>query len=101
MSRKGKISVENALIILRQKLVSRGVGWVVQTNLYHMVRHKHKNQLKRTRAKINLASDLLVHCESEYQPFEYWKHFNTKLFEVRISIGLVFKWSVYVLCSLY
>ena len=31
---------------------------------------------------------------SEYRPFEYWKHLNTKFFEVQKSNGLVFKWSV-------
>ena len=52
---------------------------------------------------------------SEYQPFEYQKHLNTKniwipktfeyqnhlntkLFEIWYSNGLVFKWWVYVLC---
>ena len=29
----------------------------------------------------------------------YTDHLNTNLFEVRISNGFVFKWSVYVLCS--
>ena len=32
-----------------------------------------------------------VQWGSEYQPFEYRKHLNPKLFEVRISNGLVFK----------
>ena len=36
--------------------------------------------------------------ESEYWPFKYQKHLNTELFEIWISNGLVFKWSVYVLC---
>ena len=31
----------------------------------------------------------------EYQQFEYQKHLNTELFEVLISNGLVFKWSVF------
>ena len=38
---------------------------------------------------------------SEYRPFEYRKHLNTKLFEVWISNGSVFKWSVYGLCPMY
>ena len=38
---------------------------------------------------------------SEYQPFEYWKHLNTELFEVWISNGPVFKWSVYGLCPMW
>ena len=42
---------------------------------------------------------LLSKCKCVYlaQPFEYQKHLNTKLFEVWISNGSIFKWSVYVL----
>ena len=32
---------------------------------------------------------------------EYQKHLNTELFEVRISNGLVFKWSGYGLCPMH
>ena len=35
---------------------------------------------------------------SEHQPFEYWKNLNTKLFEVRISNGWLFKW-LDVICT--
>ena len=43
----------------------------------------------------------LVQWGSEYWPFEYRKHLNTRLFEARISNGLVFKWSFhyYALCT--
>ena len=38
---------------------------------------------------------------SEYWPFDNRKHLNTKIFEVQISNGLVFKWSVCGLCPKY
>ena len=51
---------------------------------------------------------MLLICEhneiqwgSEYQPFEYRKHLNMEIFDVRISYGAEFKWSVYVLCPMY
>ena len=44
---------------------------------------------------------LRVQWRFEYRPFEYRKHLNTELFEVQISNGLVFLWSVYVLCQMY
>ena len=37
----------------------------------------------------------IVQWGSEYRPFDYRKHLNTKLLEVGISNGLVFKWVVY------
>ena len=51
----------------------------------------------------NLRVDIffLKQWGSEHHPFEYRKHLNTKLFEVRISNGSPFKWSVYVLCLMY
>ena len=33
-----------------------------------------------------------VQWVSEYQPVEHSKHLNTKVFEIRISNGSVFKW---------
>ena len=48
-----------------------------------------------------IKKKLSLQWGSEYQPFENWKHLNSKLFEVLISNGLVFKWSVYVLCPIY
>ena len=43
---------------------------------------------------------VLFQWGSEYQTFEYQKHLNTKLQKVQISKGLVFKWSVYGLCTM-
>ena len=42
-----------------------------------------------------LRKPSLLQWGSEYQPFKYWKHSNTKLFEVRISNSLVFKLLTY------
>ena len=42
-----------------------------------------------------------LHWGSENQMFEYRKHLNKELFEVQISIGLVFKGSIYVLYPKY
>ena len=36
-----------------------------------------------------------IQWEPEYRTFDYRKHLKTKIFEVQISNGLVFKWLVY------
>ena len=64
----------------------------------------HKSLWKLTNPKFGVNKNIAfegfndaieVQWGSEYQPFEYPKQLNTKLFEVLISNGLVFKWSVY------
>ena len=41
------------------------------------------------------------HSDHDYRGDLNTDHLTTKLFEVRISNGLVFKWSGYVLCPMY
>ena len=48
---------------------------------------------------VDLQRGFNIQWESEYRPFQ--KHWNTELFEFKISNGLVFKWLVYVLCPMY
>ena len=72
---------------------------------------KPKASSHGTSSSLNIICNTWVICpfsvicqlqwRSDYQPFEHRKHFNNKLFEVRISNGLVFKWLVYVLCPMY
>ena len=60
-------------------------------------------QLNLTRLVLNRFQDIRngLQWGSEYRPFEHQKQLNPELFEVRISNGLVFKWSVFRLCAMY
>ena len=79
-------------------LLKYGIHWTKNG----MASKRGQKNLLLTKRNLNLLWQLrlifCLHWGSEIQPFEIWpfnirKHFNSRLFEGRISNGPVFKWS--------